>query len=159
VGAARQDMRRQAAYLHPSFILARTLGPIRFQACVEATIRLVEPRYTPQVDPRELADAERVLSRAGAQLVALVRAPVAELVKAKKPVAFGSFLEGMEHTAIRAAHLLSGDLEVAAAVLRQPEAAVLPLPYGVKMKELIAFVVSEQHFDLRERIGLAIAGG
>jgi hypothetical protein len=54
---------------------------------------------------------------------------------------------------------LSGDLEVAAAVLRQPEAAAMPLPYGAKMKELIAFVVSEAHFDLRERMGLAVPSG
>jgi tetratricopeptide (TPR) repeat protein len=147
---------RQVAYLHPAFILPRALGAAKFQAVVDAAIRLVDPRYPAQGDAREVQEATKQLTRAGAGLAQLLRAPAMELLKTKKPAPVATYLEGVEHTVSRAAHLLAGDLEVAALVLRQPDPGVTSVPYGTKMRELVNFTISPAHYQLRTQLGIAI---
>lgn len=149
---------RQVAYLRPAFMLPRALGPQRFQACIEAAVRLVEPRYPAKADPREVQEFERLLQRAGPQLAAALRAPVTQLLASKQAVQVKPFLEGMEHTAIRAAYVVTGHLDLAAQLLRQPDPGPMPLPYGAKVKDLLQFAVSDAHFELRQRLGMAITG-
>jgi len=147
---------RQVTYLHPAFILPRALGPAKFQAVVDAAIRLVDPRYPAQGDAREVAEAGKQLTRAGAGLQQLLRAPVNEILKTKKPAPVATFLEGVEHTVNRAAHLLAADLEIAALVLRQPDPGVTSVPYGTKMRELVHFAMTPAHYALRAQLGVAI---
>ncbi len=147
---------RQVAYLRPSFVLPRTYGADRFQTVVDAAIRLVDPRYPSRADPKELEQTEQRLLKAGPALTAQLRAPVAELLKPKKPVLVKPFLEGMEHTSIRSAYIVAADLDMAAQLLKTPDPGGLPLAYGAKLKELAMFAVSEEHFELRARLGSAI---
>ena len=149
---------RQLAYVRGPFVLPRTVGAERFQLIVDAAIRLVDPRYPSRADPKELDAVEKALQRTGGPgLIAQLRAPVAELLKPKKPVVVKPFLEGMEHTAIRAAYIVASDLDLAATLLKAPDPGGLPLAYGAKLKELANFAVSEEHFELRTRLGSAIA--
>ena len=62
----------------------------------------------------------------------------------------------MEHTAIRAGYLLTNDLELAVGLLKQPDPGAIPLAHGAKMKELLLFAVSEENFELRQRLGTAL---
>jgi tetratricopeptide (TPR) repeat protein len=144
---------RQLTSLRASFLLPRTLGAEGFQALVDAAIHMVEPRYPQRA---ESAAAEALLAKVGAPLVAAIRPYVLELLKSKTTVSVKPFLEAMEHTAIRAGYLLTGDLDLAAQLLKQPDVGVLPLAYGQKLKELVQFAVSEEHFELRARLGMAI---
>jgi hypothetical protein len=147
---------RQVSGLRPAFILPRTLGAQRFNALVDVAIRLVEPRYPVTSDPREVAEVERALARIAAPLANALQPIVAELLKAKQAVNTKAFLEGMEHTALRTGFMLTADLDLALAVARQPDPGAIPLPFAAKVKELMLFAVSEEHFELRQRLGSAL---
>jgi len=66
------------------------------------------------------------------------------------------FLEGMELTALRAAYAVTGDLALSVQLLRQPDPGPLPVSFGRKLQDLLGFSTSEAHFELRERLGMAI---
>jgi tetratricopeptide (TPR) repeat protein len=149
---------RRVAYLYPSFILPAFLGPQRFQAVIEAAVRVVEPRYQPRSDPNEVAQLEKLLGRAGPQLTGPLRQPVAALLRAGRALPVRDFLEGMEHSAVRAAYVATGNLEMVAGLLRQADPGPMPLPYAQKVRELLTFAVSDLNFELRQRIGMAIQG-
>ncbi|MCC6809135.1 MAG: hypothetical protein IT381_17030 [Deltaproteobacteria bacterium] len=68
------------------------------------------------------------------------------------------FAEAAEHTAYRAALLMSGDLEVAARATAEAADGAARVAPQERVKELVLFSVSEQHFALREALGLAIKG-
>jgi tetratricopeptide (TPR) repeat protein len=146
---------RQMAYLHPGFILPRLLGAQGFSALVETAFGLINNQYPAQSDPRVLGDMVRVLQQVPA-VIGPIRPSVEAILATGKPAPIKEFLEGVEHTAIRAAFVMSGDIELAGHLLRQPDTGPMPLPYRPKMEELLAFAVSPAHYDLRERLGLSI---
>jgi len=93
-----------------------------------------------------------------------VREPLGEALKSvfKKILAerkrpdVNAFFEGIEYTAIRAAHMMGGDIDVSAQLLRAKDPGHTQLQYRAKMKELLQFIVSEPYFELRTRLGLAL---
>jgi golgin subfamily B member 1 len=147
---------RQVAGLRPAFILARTLGAQRFNALIEVTIKLVEPRYPVQSDPREVQDVERALARIAQPLANAARPLVAEMLKTRQAVNTKGFLEAMELTSLRTGYLITGDLDLALALAKQPDPAAIPLPYATKAKDLLTFAVSEEHFELRRLLGISL---
>lgn len=146
---------RQLTGLRPAFLLPRALGAQRFNAVVDVAIRLVEPRYPITSDPREVAEVERAVARIAAPLANALQPTVAELLTTRQAVPIKPFLEGIELTSLRAGYLLTADLDLAVAVARQPDTGV-PLPFATKVKELLLFSVSEEHVELRQRIGSAL---
>jgi len=62
----------------------------------------------------------------------------------------------MEFTAIRAAHMMCGDIDTSSQILRAKDPGHTQLQYRAKMKELLQFIVSEPYFELRSRLGLAL---
>lgn len=147
---------RQVSSLRPAFMLPRTLGAQRFNALIDVAIKMVEPRYPVKADPKDVAEIEKALARVAVPLTNAIRPVVAELLKARQAVSTKAFLEGMEHTALRTGYLLTGDIELALAMAKQPDSAAIPLPFAAKIKELLVFAVSEEHFELRQRLGTAI---
>lgn len=147
---------RQVAHLRPEFLLPCVLGAAGFQACIDAAIRVVEPRYVPIGDPRQVAHFDKFFARFGPQLKGALRAPVSALLALGTQVNAQAFLEGMELTAIRAAYAVTGDLPLAVQLLRQPDPGPLPVAFGRKLQDLLSFSTSEAHFELRERLGIAI---
>lgn len=147
---------RQVSGLRPAFILARTLGAQRFDALIEVTIKLVEPRYPVKSDPREVQDIERSLARIAQPLANAARPIVAELLKTRQAVNTKAFLEAMELTSLRTGYLVTGDLDLALSLAKQPDPAAIPLPYATKAKDLLTFAVSEEHFELRRLLGLSL---
>jgi tetratricopeptide (TPR) repeat protein len=147
---------KQLTSLRPAYMLPRTLGAQRFTTLIEVAVRFVDPRYPARGDPADMDRFEKALARLGQPLQNALRPAVIELLKAKQQVNVKPFLEGMEHTAIRAGYLLTGDLELCLALLKQPDPGAIPLAWGAKVKELLLFAVSEEHFELRQRLGTAI---
>jgi hypothetical protein len=147
---------RQVAGLRPAFILARTLGAQRFNALIEVTIKLVEPRYPVKSDPREVQDVERAIARIAQPLANAARPVVAELLKTRQAVNTTAFLEAMELTSLRTGYLLTGDLDLALSQAKQADPAAIPLPYATKAKDLLTFAVSEEHFELRRLLGISL---
>ena len=144
------------AGLRPAFILARTLGAQRFNALIEVTIKLVEPRYPVKSDPREVQDVERAIARIAQPLANAARPVVAELLKTRQAVNTRAFLEAMELTSLRTGYLLTGDLDLALSQAKQADPAAIPLPYATKAKDLLTFAVSEEHFELRRLLGISL---
>jgi hypothetical protein len=115
---------------------------------------MVEPRYPVRGNPADVAAFEKALGKFGQPLANALRPHVTELLKNKQALSTKPFLEALEHTAIRAGYVLTGDLELCMALLKQPD--MVALAHGVKVKELLLFAVSEEHFELRQRLGTAI---
>ena len=119
-------------------------------------MRLVEPRYPAQADAAMVQNFERTLARGGPQLIAAIKPAVTKILAQGRTVSVKTFIEGMEHTAIRAGHTLAGDVNLVVQLLRQPYTGALPLQYGDAVRELLAFVTSPENHELRQRLGLAI---
>lgn len=147
---------RQLTSLRPAYMLPRTMGAARFGTLVDVAVKFVDPRYPVRGDAAEIARFERALALGGTALQGALRPAVTDLLQARQAVNPTPFLEGMEHTAIRAAYLLTGDLELCLALLKQPDPGTVRLAYSAKVKELLLFAVSEEHFELRQRLGLAV---
>jgi hypothetical protein len=64
-------------------------------------------------------------------------------------------MAGVDLTAARIAFALTGDLAVAAQVIVSDPAAASPLPVKRRLKDLVAFSVSEDYFAIRRALGVA----
>ena len=147
---------RQLCALRPVFMLPRTLGAQRFNTLVDVAVRFVDPRYPARGDPAELQRFEAALSKLGAPLQNALRPHVTELLTLKQAVNTKPFLEGMEHTAVRAGYVLTGDIELCATLAKMPDPAAIPIRPEDKISELLRFSVSDESFELRSRLGTAI---
>ncbi|OGQ18384.1 MAG: hypothetical protein A2138_00460 [Deltaproteobacteria bacterium RBG_16_71_12] len=147
---------RQLCALRPVFMLPRTLGAQRFNTLIDVAMRFVDPRYPARGDPADIQRFESALARLGAPLQNALRPHVTELLKLKQAVNTKPFLEGMEHTAVRAGYLLTGDIELCATLAKMPDPAAIPIRPEDKIAELLRFAVSDESFELRTRLGTAI---
>lgn len=150
---------RQVAHFRPEFMLPTVLGAPRFQAAVEAALRLWEPRYPATADVRTLGEFERLYARLGPGFANAIRGPVSQLLIARQAVQVRPFLEGMELTASRVAFVVTGDADLALGMMRAPDVGVTPLAFGARFQDWLQFVASEDHFELRERLGMAVGAG
>jgi tetratricopeptide (TPR) repeat protein len=151
---------RQMASGRPEMALARSLGPDEVTAALEAAIRIYVPEGSGvdlNVDPRLIAEWSKLL-RHELQERALkaLRDPVVTCIERREMRHMRSFLEGTEHSASRAALLMAGDVAVAERGLSESEPLV-DVSYRARVRSLILFTLSEDHFVLREKLGLAIA--
>jgi len=76
----------------------------------------------------------------------------------KTPNTITQYAEAADIAALRGGLLMAGDLEAAARGAGDAVEGVTRMSSQQKSKELIAFAVSEDHFALREQLGLAIKG-
>ncbi len=147
---------RQLTALRPAYMLPRTMGAQRFNTLVDVALHFVDRRYPVRGEPADVDRFEKALARIGAPLANALKPAAAEVLKTKKAASTKPFLEGMEHTAIRAGYLLTGDLELCMALLKQPDPGAIPLAHGAKVRELLLFAVSDENFELRQRLGTGI---
>ncbi|MBN2358989.1 MAG: tetratricopeptide repeat protein, partial [Deltaproteobacteria bacterium] len=147
---------RMLTYTRPAFLLPFVLGPVEFQAAYEAALLFVEPRFQGKSDPDHLAAFARRLQRVKEPLGEALRGVFKKILAERKRPDVNAFFEGMEYTAIRAAHLICGDIDVSSQLLRAKDPGHAQLQYRAKMKELLQFIVSEPFFELRSRLGLAL---
>jgi hypothetical protein len=127
--------------LSACFVTALALGaperpvPAKAQEIVDAHKPLIEPHLTPQ-------------------RIAALRKAVNEFEAAQVRPDLTRWAAAIERCATRAGFLLSGNLEVAASVLRsEPRGA---LDADTKIADLCAFSVSESMATLREEMGVTI---
>lgn len=151
---------RQMASGRPELALARALAPEEVTAALEAAIRIYVPEGSGvdlNIDPRLIAEWSKLL-RHELQERALkaLRDPVVTCIERREMRHMRQFLEGTEHSASRAALLMAGDVAVAERGLSESEPLV-DVSYRARVRSLILFTLSEDHFVLREKLGLAIA--
>jgi hypothetical protein len=125
-------------------------------ACFLAAIRLVLPEVPA---PPAMRTAVAELSRGIALRISEANrvdlaAAVAAFEAGGSRVHLAAYAADVERCATRAGFLLAGDLEVAAGVLRGEPRAVLEAEE--KVSDLLAFTVSDEHYALRESLGIAI---
>ncbi|MFH1808455.1 MAG: tetratricopeptide repeat protein [Pseudomonadota bacterium] len=149
---------RILTYSRPGFLLPFVLGPADFAAAVEAAFLFAEPRFQGRSDPEDVARLGRRMARVKEPLGDAMRAVLKKILGERKRPDVNVYFEGMELTAIRAAHLMCGDVDVSTQMLRARDPGHMQLQYKAKMKEILQFTVSEPYFELRQRLGLAIKG-
>lgn len=97
--------------------------------------------------------AQLVPQPAADQLAALAR----QFVEARGPVVdIPAWIAAADLSAARAAFVLSTDLPAAYRVLSAEPAGMTPLPLPERLKDLLAYSVSEPFFAVREALGLQV---
>ena len=85
-----------------------------------------------------------------------LRDPVVTCLERREMRYLARFLEGAEHSASRAALLMAGDVQVVERGF-QEEQPLVDVSHRARVRALILFSLSEDHFVLREKLGLSIA--
>lgn len=149
---------RMLTYMRPAFILPFVLGPQEFGAVVDAALLFAEPRFQSRSDPEEIARISKRMQRVRQPLGEALRPVLKKILTERKRPDINSYFEGVEFTAIRAAHLMCGDIDTSAKILRVRDPGQFQLQNRAKMQEVLEFMLSEAYFELRTRLGLAIRG-
>jgi tetratricopeptide (TPR) repeat protein len=141
---------RAAALLRPEALL-RGLGSAAFlQDALAAALGVAGALPVP-VDPLSEAVAALLPPEVADPLGEAARRLVAE--RGPSPSVTG-WMAGVDLTAARIAFALTGDLATAAQVIVGDAPEASPLPAKRRMKDLVAFSVSEDYFTVRRALGL-----
>ncbi|MDP3278116.1 MAG: protein kinase [Deltaproteobacteria bacterium] len=98
---------------------------------------------------------EYVVGPAFEQLTSLVT----KLLNVDNTLDLKTWSNAVDLTADRVGFLLANDLPRALSVIRATPDDLAPISAKDRMRELIAFAVSDEYFALRQRLGIAIQGG
>lgn len=149
---------RQMAAARPELAPVRALSPADFVAMVEGAAQMFETTagFAQQLDPRVVqawakALRSQISDPAGAELGRLI-VPVAQQGSLRE---YQAYLEGAEHTASRAALLVSGDWITASRGLGEGD-ALTDLPRESRVRELVAFSTSAELAALREALSASV---
>jgi tetratricopeptide (TPR) repeat protein len=155
---------RQMATARPEFAPVRALTPEDAAAAIEGAIRLFAPEgsgitLTPPLDKEAVQAWQRALQRTLTErAVKALRPPVQACLEKQELKRLPQFLEGIEHTASRAAMLLSTDARIADRGLNEAD-GIVEMPHRRRARALMLFLLSDDFFQVREEIGLAIPKG
>jgi tetratricopeptide (TPR) repeat protein len=152
VGSGKGDERelgfraaRIAALLRPGALL-RGLGTPRFLQSALETVLAIGGVLPVPMDPLSEAVAAHLPADVADQLSAAARLVMAERGPAPSVTAWVS---GVDLTAARIAFALTGDIAAAAQVMVAEPPDASPLPAKRRLKDLIAFSISEDYFAIR----------
>jgi hypothetical protein len=151
---------RQMASARPELApLRSTVAPDEIGAAIEAAIRLFLPDGSGvdlNLDPQRVAAWQQAIPKfLSDRALKALRDPVSAVIQKKDMKYMRRFLEGCEHSASRAALLMSGDVVTAERGLGDSDLLV-DVSFRARVRELMLFTLSEEHFELREKLGLAI---
>lgn len=111
-------------------------------------------------DPRIDATAKQLLSKLSVDSVATVGTLCRLLVEAGKDIDLTAWLRAVELSACRAGLLCCNDLATAAAMVKAlGRAGPVDPTVDAKIEDLVRFSVSEEYFQLRRALGIAIRVG
>jgi len=149
---------RQVAAARPEIAPLRALSLGDFLAMAEATLQIFDASggYADQIDPRVLAAWTKALR---SQLSDAARSELephaAEVVRQGGLQSASAYAEAAEHSASRAALLVSGDWITASRGLGEAD-ALIELPRDRRVRELIVFSCSNDLASLREALSLKV---
>jgi len=151
-------MVRVLSYLRPQAYLRLLLGPSNLVAAAFAAACAVGGGPSDGAAVEEVARLTAAIQRnAGGTWLAELRGAVRRLRERGGQVDVGRFCRGLDSTARRAALLLSGALDVAAADLHREPVFSRRRPREERVADLLVHSVSEEHLALRRDLGLAVA--
>jgi tetratricopeptide (TPR) repeat protein len=153
------DLAKRMAFLRPErFARFALVTPVALDIAVRAALAL---GGVPVGHGPHNGEVERTRSK----LAELVEAPLAaELSVAAKRfleargevIDIPAWIAAADLTAARAAFVLSSDLPSAVRVLGAEPAGLTPLPLADRIKDLVAYSVSEDYFAVRQALGLQV---
>lgn len=150
---------RQMAAARPELAPVRALSPEEVGAAIEAAIMLFSPEGSGvnlNLDPRLVQGWMKGLQRGLSEpALKALKDPVVQCLQRRDMRHLAKFLEGAEHSASRAALLMSHDVVAAERGLGESDQLV-DVSFRSRVRTLMLFTLSEEHFQLREKLGLAI---
>jgi hypothetical protein len=87
-----------------------------------------------------------------------VRSMTQKLLDAAPELDMRAWMAGVDLTADRIGFVLSNDLKIANAVIEASPEDSSSVSRKERLSELLAYSVSEQYFELRKHIGIALGG-
>ncbi len=87
-----------------------------------------------------------------------LRSLTQKLLEAAPELDMKAWMAGVDLTADRVGFVLSNDLKIANAVIEASPEDASSVGRKDRLRELLAFSVSEPYFELRKRIGIALGG-
>ena len=152
---------RHLSYYRPGNFL-RQLVPTGtgLRAWLIGAIRLVAPRF-PAPGNME-AHVNECLAAIQQQLVGpqrdALRSMTQKLLEAAPELDMKAWMAGVDLTADRIGFVLSNDLKIANAVIEASPEDSSSVSRKDRLSELLAYSISEEYFELRKRIGIALGG-
>jgi len=158
------EVGKRLAYLRPERFVTLALGTLpklegAFAAAITASgTQLVSHDGSPFMASTD--DARRLVQTLKTQVPGAMLEQVGDLgSKLQGRVGNGlitSWRSATDHTANRVGFILSNDLETAAKMIATENAALSTLPVKERLRELLAFSVSEGYFAVRRHLGLHV---
>jgi serine/threonine protein kinase/lipopolysaccharide biosynthesis regulator YciM len=149
---------RHLTYFRPGYYV-RHLVPTGtgLKAWLFAAIKLSAPQFPIAPDLEGQVDDAMQQMTADFQGVQreLLASQVSKLLQSGTTIDLKKWVASIDLTADRAGFLLSHDLQIATDVMRATDEAA-SVPSQDRMKEVILFSVSEEYFDLRQKLSIAI---
>ena len=153
---------RELTFARPEFSAIRALSAYDVALMLEATVRLFnggKPSGMKQsVEKPKVDQMKEVLKgyfQKDKRMQEVLQPLVAECMDKRSLVNFREFLYGVEHTASRVAVLLSGDIRSVMQGLKYTE-PLTEMSERRRMREIRWFMMSDEHFTLREQLGLKL---
>ncbi len=150
---------RQLTYLRPGMYLRHLLASgTALKAWLFAAIKITSPQFP--VSP----ELEGAVNEAIAALDAGIQGQsrdhltrvVAKLLQSGTALDLRRWVMGVDLTADRAGFIAAHDLETAVAVIRASDESTSAASQDERFTELVLFSVSEQYFEIRRRLGIAV---
>ncbi len=101
-------------------------------------------------------DVIKELQQMPAQMLTQVRKYMQQYLASGKNPNLSAWLTQVEHTCIRMGLVLCGDLHEAASCIKNDTNPIGKATVKEKIREMVLFSISDEYFQIRERLGLAI---
>ena len=152
---------RRLTFMRPEYYLKMLLPTnTELKVVVLSAIVMVQPRFP--VPPNMVAPVQQYLpalqKRMPPHALEQLGAVVQRFVQATPEINLAKWGHAVDAVAHRAGLVMSGDLDVAARAVAAESVAVDGPSVKDKVKDLVLFSISEEHFAVRAQLGLTIGG-
>jgi len=148
---------KHLTYFHPAHFFAGTFSSAALKMLYTAALRFVHPEVKAETNAEDVESLRDELSRKlSGPLANRLAAAVEHFHGHGQVPSMSQWLTSVELTANHAGLLACGDLETAARSLSQESISFSKLPPKDKVKDLVLYAISEEHLELRKRLGLGI---
>jgi tetratricopeptide (TPR) repeat protein len=150
---------RQLTFLRPGMYLRHLLSSgTALKAWLFAAIKLTAPQFP--VSPELEGAVNEAITALDAGIQGQSRdhltRVVTKLLQSGTALDLKRWVAAVDLTADRAGFVAAHDLETAAAVIRASDESTSVVPQDERFTELVLFGVSEQYFELRRRLAIAV---
>ena len=148
---------RELAMIRPEFLLACAVPIAELNNLLQAACLLVRPSHKTEGDARGIDRARAGLKRhMTEQGMGMLKRAVGDYLKSPRSFNLKRWVEAVEHSINRAGLMCCADLNVSLGILRRETAGLTPMRPVTRVTELLKFASSQNHLQLRAKMGLAV---